>query len=145
MKLWKRSDLPIILFVIYCVFIIWYTILSRESGDQRTVKFELFWAYKLMLRGVWYWKTEVIQNIGNVLFFIPYGFLFPSKHKNWKAVLIFTTLFSLSIELCQYVWALGWCEIDDVICNVLGAVIGFGVWKWIKGKFNAVGEKTRFL
>lgn len=23
----------------------------------------------------------------------------------------------------------GWCELDDVICNVLGAAIGFGLWK----------------
>ena len=30
------------------------------------------------------------------------------------------------------------CEIDDVICNVLGAAIGFGLWNMIKGKMHAV-------
>jgi glycopeptide antibiotics resistance protein len=29
-------------------------------------------------------------------------------------------------------------KIDDVICNVLGAAIGFGLWKLIKGKMHAV-------
>ena len=42
------------------------------------------------------------------------------------------------IEAVQYVFNLGWCEIDDVICNVLGAAIGFGLWKMIKGKMHAV-------
>ena len=39
----------------------------------------------------------------------------------------------------------GWCELDDVICNVLGAAIGFGLWKMIKGKMHAVCEKDRLL
>lgn len=29
-------------------------------------------------------------------------------------------------------------KIDDVICYVLGAAIGFGLWKLVKGKINAV-------
>ena len=28
-------------------------------------------------------------------------------------------------------------KIDDVICNVLGAAIGFGLQKMVKGKLNA--------
>ncbi len=31
----------------------------------------------------------------------------------------------------------GWCELDDVICNVLGAAIRFGLWKTIKEKIDA--------
>jgi glycopeptide antibiotics resistance protein len=40
-------------------------------------------------------------------------------------------MFSIGIELIQFIWMLGWCEIDDVICNTLGAVLGFLVWQWL--------------
>ena len=49
------------------------------------------------------------------------------------------------IEAVHYFSNLGWCEIDDVISIVMRALIGFRVWIWIKGKFNAVGEKSWFL
>ena len=88
-------------------------------------------------------KTESIQNINNILAFIPFGVLFPGKR--WKWLLLIAVLFSAGIEAVQYAFNLGWCEIDDVICNALGALIGFGVLKWIKGKLNAVGEKTQLL
>lgn len=81
-------------------------------------------------------KTESIQNINNILVFMPFGALFPGKL--WKQLLITAVLFSTAIEAVQYALNLGWCEIDDVICNVLGAAAGFGLWKLIKGKMHAV-------
>ena len=88
-------------------------------------------------------KTESIQNINNILVFIPFGLLFPGKQ--WKWLLLTVLLFSAGIEAVQYVLNFGWCEIDDVICNVLGAAIGFGALKLIKGKVNAFREKDRLL
>lgn len=58
--------------------------------------------------------------------------------KRWNQLLITAVLFSTAIEAVQYALNLGWCEIDDVICNVLGAAAGFGLWKLIKGKMHAV-------
>ena len=81
-------------------------------------------------------KTESIQNINNILVFIPFGALLPEKR--WKWLLLTAVLLSAVIEAVQYALNLGWCEIDDVICNVLGAAIGFGLWKLIKGKMHAV-------
>jgi len=46
-------------------------------------------------------------------------------------------VFSAAIEFIQYVLNLGWCEIDDVICNVLGAALGMWIWlgiRRVKGK-----------
>ena len=80
-------------------------------------------------------KTESIQNIDNILVFIPFGALFPGKR--WKWLVLTAVLFSTTIEIVQYALNLGWCEIDDVICNVLGVAIGFGLWKMIKGKIDA--------
>lgn len=103
---------------------------------MRVFKWELLWAYRAWFAGESFGKTESIQNINNVLVLIPLGAVFLGKQ--WRALLLTAVLFSIGIEVIQYAFNLGWCEIDDVICNVLGAAIGFGLWKLIKGKMHAV-------
>lgn len=125
-----------ILFTAYVIFIIWLTIFSRQPRlGARLFKPELFWSFRAWIAGESFGKRESIQNIQNVLLFIPFGVLFPGKR--WKWLLITVLLFSVAIEVIQYGFNLGWCEVDDVICNVVGAVIGFGLLKWIKGNVNA--------
>ena len=136
-----RKELKWVLFVAYCVFLLWMTLLSRTPRTtERVFKWKLFWAYRAWLAGVPDGKTESIQNINNILVFIPFGVFFTGKR--WKWLLLTAFLLSAGIEAVQFAFNLGWCEIDDVICNVLGAAIGFRALKWIKGKFDAVGEKT---
>lgn len=132
-----RKRLGWILFSVYVLFLLWLTILSRQPRSlERVFKWELLWSYRAWLAGAPDGKTESIQNINNILVFIPFGVLFPGKR--WKWLLLTAVLLSAVIEAVQYVFNLGWCEIDDVICNVHGAVIGFGLWKMIKGKMHAV-------
>ena len=139
-----KKRLGLFLFFAYCGFLLWLTVFSRQTrlGD-RVFKWELFWAYRAWIAGESFGKTESIQNINNILVFIPFGVLFPIKR--WRWLLIVAILFSSTIEVVQYGLNLGWCEIDDVICNVLGAAAGFGIWIWLKGKIDATGEKTWFL
>jgi hypothetical protein len=132
-----------ILFSVYVLFLLWLTILSRQPRSFERV---LNWnccGHTELGCGAPDGMTESVQNINNILVFTPFGALFPGKR--WKWLLLTVVLLSAGIEAVQYAFNLGWCEIDDVICNALGALIGFGVWKWIKGKFNAVGEKTQLL
>ena len=72
----------------------------------------------------------------NILFFIPYGLLFPWKD-NWKRVFVTALVLSVFIELSQFIFNLGWCEVDDVISNTLGAMIGWGVIRQISRKEEA--------
>ena len=67
----------------------------------------------------------------NILLFIPFGVLFPCKSKGLWFCVLSGAILSLSIEVIQYVLILGWCEVDDVICNAFGAAIGFGILKII--------------
>ena len=132
-----KKRLGWILSLAYVLFLLWLTILSRQPREgERVFKWELLWAYRAWIAGESFGKTESIQNINNILVFIPFGALFPGKR--WRALLLTVVLFSVGIEVIQYTFNLGWCEIDDVICNVLGAAIGFGLWKLVKGKINAV-------
>lgn len=111
-----------ILFIAYCGVIVWYTIVSRNSGAPKA-DLRLFWSYREMIAGDPHWKKDVLQNLQNIAFFIPFGVLLPVK--KWKAVLITAFIFSVAIEIVQYFGGYGLAELDDVICNTLGAMIGF--------------------
>ena len=124
------------LFVAYTIFIVWCTLLKREPrGLERVFKPELFWAIRAwVVNPTLESKKEAVQYLLNILFFIPYGFLFPRKD-NWKRVFVTALVLSVFIEFSQFIFNLGWCEVDDVISNTLGAMIGYGVlWKVSKRK-----------
>ena len=122
------------LFIAYCLFIVWYTILSRQPSSSHSVKWQIMWAYREMLVGYKYWKEDVIQNLQNIVFFIPFGLFHPLT--NWKTVLLTTIIFSVLIEAVQYIGGFGLAELDDVICNTLGALIGFGILSYLKRKLQ---------
>lgn len=70
-------------------------------------------------------KTFIYLFIGNIVWFIPFGFLLPAitKLSNLK-IIAFAALTSFLIEFMQYVFGTGISEIDDFILNVFGALIG---------------------
>lgn len=61
--------------------------------------------------------------------FFPVGFFlkFEVQNMTWKNVLTAGLVLSVFIELTQFVFRLGLCEIDDMIHNVLGCMLGYGV------------------
>ena len=71
------------------------------------------------------------ENILNVLLFVPIGFLAGCgvQRVTWKKVLFLGGGLSIFIELLQFIFKKGFCESDDVIHNVLGCLIGFGLWR----------------
>lgn len=65
----------------------------------------------------------------NVFLFFPIGLSFPNiLPEKWKypalIAISFAFIFSLGIEFLQYYYHLGRAEIDDVLCNTFGCVIG---------------------
>lgn len=72
-----------------------------------------------------YWESAAL----NVLLFMPFGFLLPfiwERFKSWKTV--FTAGFCLSffIEMAQ-IFTYRLTDIDDLLLNSLGAVLGYGI------------------
>ena len=121
-----------LLFSLYCLFIAWYTVFSRDPSTNHRAELSLLWSYRNLLAGEPTARAEVIQNIQNVLFFIPFGFLLPTD--SWKKALLAGAGFSLCVELIQYVGGFGLAETDDVLCNTLGTMIGFWLMvlvKWV--------------
>ena len=69
-----------------------------------------------------------IANLyGNLLAFIPLGILFPlsCKPKRIKTTTFFFSLaFVIAVELFQLVSAFGIFDVDDILLNVFGAMLG---------------------
>lgn len=76
---------------------------------------------------------------GNIGAFVPLGVLAPllsARWRTWPRAILLGVVASLAVELTQLVISLAmgfpWrvADVDDLILNTLGTVIGFGLW-WV--------------
>lgn len=76
--------------------------------------------------------TFIYLLVGNIVWFIPFGFLLPmfTKLSNAK-IIILAACASFIIEFMQYAFGTGISEIDDFILNVFGAVIGLIIFRLV--------------
>lgn len=88
-------------------------------------------------KGIWW---HLFYNVvGNCAWFVPLGVLIPalfkSQRKLWKVTMIGMCI-SASIEVLQYILCTGVSDIDDIIFNTLGTIMGYIVWKILKQIFK---------
>ena len=74
------------------------------------------------------WGSAAVNLLGNIIMFIPLGFLMPRifrrLRKLWKTLLLCIGII-VAIELVQLVTLVGTCDVDDLILNVLGIYLGY--------------------
>ncbi len=72
----------------------------------------------------------LLNLVGNIAAFVPFGFLLPSmwpkgeKHHPF-AVGIVTMTFSIVVEVLQFLTKSGSADVDDVILNTIGGLLGY--------------------
>lgn len=139
-------------FVCYLIIIVKVTLLERGNfyGNQKI--YPLFYSYMLAYHNCSFreWRNLVL----NIFMFVPYGMLlpliFPKMQKAYKTYLA-GFLTSFLIELLQLVLKRGVCELDDLMNNTIGTMIGFGLFaflSYIKGiikKEKEVGRISKVL
>ena len=102
----------------YFFFILAITVLIRVPRRNAQYKLELFWSWKQ-------WNVQKEQILTNVAMFIPIGALAGWLWK-WKG-LWFAVGLSLLVEVLQLITSRGLLEFDDVLHNMIGAVVGVGI------------------
>lgn len=89
----------------------------------RTIKMYIDYAYKL----------NSVENLaGNLLVFVPLGFFLPlmsEELQRFSEVFLNVFTFVLGIEVFQLFSAFGAFDVDDILLNCLGAIIGFWCYK----------------
>ncbi len=77
------------------------------------------------------WIVAKNNLIGNIAPFIPLGFfasLFYHHLLTWKHILAVAFVISVALESAQVLLRVGVFDIDDIILNVLGVIVGYGVY-----------------
>ncbi len=114
--MWKKLCLGLL--IGYAFLILVETVLIRKPFVGEHINLELFWSWRQ-------WKIQKNQILTNVAMFIPIGALAGWLWK-WKGLLV-AARFSIAIELLQLVTTRGLMEFDDVLHNMIGAVVGWGL------------------
>lgn len=117
-----------LLFIIY-LLLLYYLLLSTENASSglNLVPFKEITRYQIG-------TTQFFYNvIGNIVLFLPFGFFVSDfvKAKKTHQILIVSILISLTAELIQFKIGRAF-DIDDIILNVTGAILGFLCYKGLR-------------
>lgn len=82
-----------------------------------------FWNYRKQL-GIFATATNLL---GNVLIFLPFGFFMAmaSRYRSFLSTLVYSFALSLTVEISQLFMKVGCFDVDDLLLNTIGGMLGF--------------------
>ena len=83
------------------------------------------------------WYPVCANLLGNILIFVPFGMLVPmlsKKYKRFWCVALLSFELSLAVELIQLLTKVGSCDVDDMLLNTIGGMLGYAVYAWLRGR-----------
>ena len=133
-------------FAAYCVLMLWLLFGQRMGWDTSGSYFEqleqsinlipfrtirIFTNTLAFSENPYQIRHSVINLAGNIVMFVPLGFFIPAisqkLHAFYKTVLC--AFFSIVlVEVLQLFLLLGSCDIDDLLLNMVGVIIGYGIY-----------------
>lgn len=124
-----------------------YFVPFRELSGNEWINNQLFsFKYGINLAPLAIFKSYNIldrQIIGNLIMLVPLGVYLPVLYKrfsSYKKVLWAGMLTSLSIEMTQLMTGLRSTDVDDVILNTIGAVIGYMIYRILSKQYLLAKE-----
>lgn len=141
-----------LLFLLYIFFLLYFLIFAEwygRSGEMTGYHYNLvlfqeiqrFWIYREKLGWI-----SFANLIGNVAIFIPFGFFMPwaSRFRSFFITLFYSFGYSLVVEAFQLITRVGSFDVDDLLLNTIGGIIGyilFVICNTIRRWRNAVRER----
>lgn len=102
--------------------------------EPQLIPFRTIIPYIRQARAISDWFVKNL--VCNIVMFVPYGILYPSltkKQKNkCRRTILSACIISVCIEVFQYISAFGHCDVDDVILNLAGTAMGYGIYCILK-------------
>ena len=140
------------LFLVYLALMLWL-LFGRSSGWDRGQSYAQQIAGNINLKPLYTIRNYlnivlhypqakifphcVINLVGNVVMFVPAGWLLPRIFRPMRKFFLFllTCLCAiLAVEIVQLLSLLGSFDVDDIILNLIGMVTGFILWKCFSKK-----------
>ena len=132
-------------FVVYLMVLTYFLFFSERYGravDQiyryNLVPFREIRRY-IQYRHLFGWEYFVVNIYGNILAFVPFGFFLPivsKSNRSFWTVTLYGFEFTLGIELVQLSFQVGTFDVDDIIMNTLGAILGYILFALFKKKLK---------
>lgn len=120
------------IFIGYIVFVLELTVIGRGTSHFMQLNLQPFSGY------IDAWKKYSLRDLQNCLFnilmFVPLGIFLPllmAKCKEFKWLLLVVVGATASIETYQALSGAGIFELDDLINNSLGGIIGYQLYKLV--------------
>lgn len=131
-----RNSVVWFILSVYIVVMSVTVFLSREPGSRHGIDMTLFGTWGITPQA----HAFVIEN---VLLFVPFGILCPfavtptgrtsdDTHSRGRIASRFTVLLgfiiSVGIETVQFLTERGYCQLDDIVMNTLGSLVGYMIF-----------------
>lgn len=132
-KFYQLIILPYTLFLLYLMFFG----MGRYQYDDNIVRLQPIISTIWFIEGTISWFEIVKIVLGNVVMFIPFGFLgwFFLHLQDLKKLFIAFVSAIVIVEALQYFSRLGVFDVDDVILNTFGVYLGFLMKNFIEKRF----------
>lgn len=105
---------------------------SLETAYERANFIPFYSIYYYLISRQEPLEVGLVNVFGNILLFIPFGFLLPLTLRRFRTLtsaLALMALTSLVFEVTQMLMAIGVFDIDDVLFNAVGGMIGYGFFR----------------
>ena len=128
-KIYRIFVLPYTIFLLYLMFLGF----GREQHEANIVRLLPLVSTILFVQNTTSWERIIINLLGNIIMFIPFGFLgwLNAKYFSFKKLIVDFLSALIIVEALQYLTRLGVFDIDDLALNSLGVWIGFQMRKFI--------------
>ena len=153
----KQRIIPAFLLIVYCAILVKVMIFKEvplirigsvmiyfggsQTGPANLVPFRTILIYLLGEKGL---MIGGINLVGNIVLLMPVGFLIPLVFRNmtWKKTLAIAVAAGFAIEGMQVVLRVGIFDIDDVILNGLGVMVGYWLFTILAKKLHSMKPET---
>ena len=131
----------------YCLALLYVTLLSEvryTTNDLYTKpNFKILGLKRYYIINFWHLEFDkliffLVELIGNIVLLVPFPFMlyyFWHRKLSTGMLLLMIFLTTLSIETLQYIFKIGVFDIDDLILNFAGGLIGTLLFNFIYRKF----------
>ena len=128
-----------ILFLMYSCLMLWEVFIGPYRSHSNVRRYNLYpfkTIAEFILNADHYSSETIFINLtANIITFVPLGFftsLFFKKLKKLTPMLLTSIIIITIIELGQFILRVGVLDIDDIILNTIGCIIGFIFYKRLK-------------
>jgi len=141
---WKREALLLLMYVNLAVLLrLTFFPMGRVNGRVQPLvlytaavyPFRINWIPLVRLRDFARKQDLLLNVVGNAVMFIPSGIIlpvvYPRLNRFWKVLLAGIGL-SLVIELLQLPFSVRASDVDDLLLNTLGAILGYGIYAAVR-------------